>query len=93
MSEFCYPDSIQVDKALKVGLFKDYIDRLGIPVQPVPPGRHSKNAIESKQYVISSVSLPLKEAAGEDFGPMVRAYKAKSISNDLFGNDTISQLS
>ena len=90
VSQFWYPDSIRTDKAFQIGAFKDYADKLGIAIHPVPPGRHSKNAIESKHNVIRTIFLRLKEDAGKDFDSTLAAYKAVSISNDLYGNDTMS---
>lgn len=90
VGQFWYPDSIQVDKAFQVGEFKSYADKLGIQIRPVPPGRHSRNPIESKHNIIRSVYLRLKEAAGTDFAPKLAAQKAVSISNDLYGNDIMS---
>ena len=88
--QFWYPDSIRADKASQVGDFKEYAEKIGIPIHPVPPGRHSKNAIESKHNIIRTVFLRLKEAAADDFNPILGTYKAVSISNDLYGNDTMS---
>lgn len=90
LSPFCYPDSIRADKAFQICAFKQYADKLGIPIDPVPPGRHSKNAIESKHNIIRSIFLRLKEDAGTGFDPKIAAYKAVSISNDLYGNGTMS---
>ena len=90
VSQFWYPDSIRADKAFQVGEFKRYAEKLGIPIHPVPPGRLSKNAIESKHNIIRTVFLRLKEADADAFNPILGAYKAVSISNDLYGNDTMS---
>lgn len=90
VGQFWYPDSIQADKAFQVGDFKQYADKLDIQIRPVPPGRHSKNPIESKHNIIRSIYLRLKEAAGEDFDPKIAAHKSVSISNDLYGNDIMS---
>lgn len=76
VSQFWYPDSIRADKAFQVGTFKEYAEKLYIPIHPVLPGRHSKNAIESKHSIIRTIFIRLKEAAGEDFDPKLAAYKA-----------------
>ena len=89
-SQFWYPDAVQIDKAFQVGCFKTHLDRLGIAIRPVPPGRHSKNNIESKHRVIRSIYLKLKHAAGPEHDAVKASYKAVSISNDLYGNDTMS---
>ena len=90
VSQFWHPDSIRADTAFMLGDFKKYTEQLGIPLLPVPPGRHSKNAIESKHNIIRSIFIRLKEAAGADFDPKLAAYKSISISNDLYGNETMS---
>lgn len=90
VSYFWYPESIHVDKTFAVGDFKTYMDEVGISFRPVPPGRHSKNAIESKHNVIRSIYLRLKDAAVDRHNPRYASYKAVSISNDLYGNDTLS---
>lgn len=56
----------------------------------MPPGRHSKNAKEFKHNIIRSIFLRLNEDAGTDFDSKLAAYKAVSISNDLYGNDAMS---
>lgn len=86
VSQFWYTDSIRAEKAFHVGLFKDYADKLGIATHPVPPGRHSKNSIESKHNIIRSIFLRLKENAGKDFDHSL----AVNITNDLYGNDKMS---
>ena len=89
-SQFWYPESIRADKAFQVGAFNEYAEKLGTAIHLVPPGRHSKNAIESKHNIIRGIFLRMKEDAGKDFDPTLTAYKAVSISNDLYGNDTMS---
>ena len=73
-----------------VGKFKEYVDSLHIPIRPVPPRRHSKNSIESKHNIIRSIYLRLMHEAGANQNSRLTAYKAVSISNDLYGNDTMS---
>eukprot|EP00737_Agarophyton_chilense_P004521 gb/GEZJ01005755.1/.p1 GENE.gb/GEZJ01005755.1/~~gb/GEZJ01005755.1/.p1 ORF type:complete len:279 (-),score=33.01 gb/GEZJ01005755.1/:824-1660(-) len=90
LSQFWYPDSIRADKAFQVGSFKRYAKKLGIPIHRVPPGRHSKNAIVSKHNIFRSIFINLKEDAGSEFDPKVAAYKPLCISNDLYGNNTLS---
>jgi len=90
VSQFWYPESVHGDKAFQVGDFKTYADSLGIKIRPVPPRGHNKNAIESKNRVIRGIFLRLKNAAGDSFDPNVATYKAVSISNSLYGNDTMS---
>ena len=63
---------------------------MGIPLQAVPPGRHSKNEIESKHNIIRSIFIRLEEAAGTEFDPKLAAYKSVSILNDLYSNEIIS---
>lgn len=58
--QFWYPDSIRAYKAFQVDAFKEYADKLRIAIHPVPPGRHSKNTIESKHNVIRSIFMRLK---------------------------------
>ena len=90
VSQFWHPDSIRVDTAFMLGEFKKYTEQLGIPLLPLPPGRHSKNAIESKHNIIRSIFIRLKEAAGSDFDPELAPYKSVSISNDLYDNEIMS---
>lgn len=90
ISQFWYPDALQADKAFQVGDFRKYADEIGISIREVPPGRHSKNPIESKHRVIRTIFLRLKASAGSDHNAKLSAYKAVSISNDLYGNETLS---
>ncbi len=90
VSQFWYPESLHGDKAFQIGEFKLYAESLDIPIRPVPPRRHSKNSIESKHNVIRSIYIRLKEAAKDNHNAKLAAYKAVSISNDLYGNDTLS---
>ena len=90
VSQFWYPDCIRADTAFLLCEFKKYTENMGIPLQPVSPGRHSKNAIESKHNIIPSIFIRLKEAAGTELDPKLAAYKSVSISNDLYGNETKS---
>lgn len=70
VSQFWYPDSIRADKAFIHGDFKKYEDTPGIRLESVPPGRHSKNAIESKQNIIRGIYLRLKADSEADFDPI-----------------------
>ena len=45
VSQFWHLDSIPADTAFMLGEFKKYTEQMGIPLLPIPPGRHSKNAI------------------------------------------------
>ena len=65
------------------------MDEISISFRPVPPGRHRRNAIESKHSVIRSIYLRLKDAAEDRHNARYASYKAVSISNDLYGNDTL----
>lgn len=55
----------------------------------MPPGRHSKNDIESKQKATRIIYLRLKEDAEEGQDAKFASYKAVTTSNYLYGNDTI----
>lgn len=55
-----------------------------------PPGRQRKNLIELKHNKIRSIYLRLKYAAWDQHNSRLASYKAVSISNDLYGNDTLS---
>ena len=79
-----------MDKGFQVGCFKTHMERIGIAIGPVPPGIHSKNNIESKERVIRSIYLKLKDAAEPEHDAIKASYKAVSISNELYGNDTMS---
>lgn len=90
ISQFWYLDAIRADLAFHKGESKANSDRLGIPLQRVPTRRHSKDAIDSKHNIIHSIFIRLKEAAGSEFDPALASYQAVTISNDLYGNDTVS---
>ena len=62
---FGYPESIHGDKAFDASNFKSYMKERDISFRPVPPGRHSKNTIESKHNVIRSIYLRLKQDKGD----------------------------
>ena len=90
VSQFWYPESIHADKAFHAGNVKAHVDYGNIPMRPVPPGRHSKNSIESKPNVIRSMYIRLKESAGDGHDASVASYKVVSISNDLYSNENLS---
>lgn len=67
----------------------DYISKIGIKFELVARGRHQKNAIESKHGIIRTVFLRLFYDE-ESISKEAAAYKAISISNNLYGNNVMS---
>lgn len=55
----------------------------------VPPGRHYKNAIESKHSIIRSIYLRILDNCN-NINPSIAALRAVAVSNDLYGNHTVS---
>ena len=88
ITHFWYPNIIRGDKAFMEGEFKKYMDSRDIKFDLVPPGRHSRNAIESKHRAIRSIYLRLKE--DKSLSIEACAVKAVSISNDLYGSSIMS---
>lgn len=62
LQDFWPPGEIIGDKAFNNDIFIDHIKEYGIKFSPIPPRRHSKNAIESKHRVIRDVFLRLEDA-------------------------------
>lgn len=89
ISQFWMPTSIRADKAFVAGSFKAFCEGRDIKLSPVPPNRHNTNAIESKHGIIRSIFLKLTNAH-PDLPKDLLAQRAVSISNDLYGNDTMS---
>ena len=89
LSQFWIPESVRADKSFLCGSFESFCDSRDIKISPVPPHRHSKNAIESKHGIIRSVFLKMKHAP-PDVSHELLAMRAVSVSNDLYGNDLMS---
>ena len=68
LSHFWHPVSIHVDKAFAQGSFSEYLKDCDVPFLLMPPLRHSKNPLESKNCVIWSIFLKLQTAT-PDTGP------------------------
>lgn len=83
VSKFCYQNCISADKEFQVGEFKDYNEKLGIYINPVPPRRNSRNTIESKSNIFQSIFLRLKEDEGDEFDPIIETYKAVYTFSDF----------
>lgn len=64
---------IQIQFALKQlfhsGSFKQYADKLCVPLQKVPSACHSKNAIDSRQTTFKFVFIRFKNDSGTDYDP------------------------
>lgn len=89
IGQFWFPESIRADTAFINEEFTTYCNERDIRLCPVPPGRHSKNAVESKHGMLRTIFLKLMNASPE-VDKEVLALRAISISNDLYGNDVMS---
>lgn len=90
VSHFGHPESIDGDRAFEEGDYKSYMNERDISFRPVPRGRHSENMMESRHNVVRSTYLRLKEDTGDNHNATLASYRAITISNDLYGNDTLS---
>ncbi len=90
LNQFWTPESLHGDQAFLAKEFQEYISKLGITFRPVPSRRHSKNPLEPKHGVIRSIFIRLKANADEDADLKLLAMQAVTISNDLYGSDTVS---
>lgn len=61
ISHFWYTENIRRDKAFSEAIVKYYVNSRGINIQPVPPGRHSRYAIESNHAAIRSIYIRIKK--------------------------------
>lgn len=84
-----YPDTVRGDTAFSTAEFISHLSWLGIKFELVPPGRHYKNAIESKHGIIRSIFILLMEDSS-NLSCELKALRAVSISNDLYGNHLVS---
>ena len=82
-------DCVQADPAFGNSKFGEYLSSLSTKLQPSPPRRHNKNAIESKHRVIRDIYIRL-QAADPDADSTLQALQAIRMSNDLYGNDVTS---
>lgn len=89
INQFWIPDEIKADKAFINKEFEQYCKDRDIKISPIPPQRHSKNAVESKHGIIRSIFLKLQEADPHTDLEMI-AVRAVTVSNDLYGNDVLS---
>lgn len=89
LSQFCNPQFLQSDSAFSNYESDSFIKSRVIRLQHVPHRRHDKNPLESKRHVIRSIYLKLKHASPK---PATEAlsYQAVTVSNDLYGSDTVS---
>jgi len=93
ISQFWPPNEILYDPAFENSLFKSYVELYDIATRPIPPRRHNKNVIESKHRIIRDIFLRLKVSNEELSVPSkipILIQQAIRISNDLYGNDTMS---
>ena len=89
LSQFWNPDYIQADKAFFNDEFQSFLRDRRIGLRPVPSRRHHKNPLEAKHGEIRSIYLRLKHAnPGTD--PRSLAHQSVTVSNDLYGSDTVS---
>lgn len=96
VSQFWIPGSVHAYDAFNRTKFRDYLTSHNIAFRPVPPRRHRKNAIESKNGIIRSIFLRLNQAALVDptqtsaTDTRLLVLKYVSISNDLYGSEICS---
>lgn len=90
LSQFWDPVALQGDKEFSIGEVKLYLDKLDIQIRPVSSGRHSENPIESKYAIIRGKYLGIQNDAQDNFDGERASYMAVTISNTLYGNDTMS---
>jgi len=93
ISQFWPPKDVLFDPAFDNSIFKSYTDLYDISSRPIPPRRHNKNAIESKHRIIRDIFIRIKAANDEKIEPLsvpILIQQALRISNDLYGNDTMS---
>ena len=83
------PKFVQGDKAFNNSIFKQYSANIGSTFRPSPSRRHHKNALESKDRVITDTFLRL-QASNSHSTELLLATQAIRISNDLYGNDVAS---
>lgn len=89
LSQFWTPAFVHAHKAFNNEEFTSFISTRQISLRPVHPRRHHKNSLETKHGVIRSILLKLKNAQpNADTRRM--AYQSVTISNDLYGNYTVS---
>lgn len=89
ITPFWAPEYIQGDQAFNNDIFKNHLQTHGTGFRPVPPRRHSKNAIESKHRIIRDIYLRLV-SANPDVSTKLLVLQAIRVSNDLYGNDVAS---
>lgn len=90
ISRFWIPDSVLLDPAFNNDPFFSYVRSRGIQPRPIPPRRHNKNVLGSKQTVIGDVFERLKLASSTPTPVTLLIQQALRICNDLYGNDVLS---
>ena len=83
------PRTVQADPAFKNTEFQQFADDNGFELSIIAPRRHNKNTLEPKHGVIRAIYTRLR-ASEPDANCELLAYRAISISNDLYGSDTVS---
>lgn len=89
ISQFWLPSTVRADKAFMVGSFRQFCKDRDIKLAPIPLSRHSFNAIKSKHGIIRSIFFKLSRSYPDALVELL-ALQAVAISNDLYGNDTLS---
>lgn len=82
-------DALHSDGASQTDVFKPFLNRYYLQLRPVPPRFNEKNKIELRPGVIHPVFIRLRQAH-PNANIAVLAAQAECISNDLYGNDTVS---
>ena len=91
---FWYPTSVLYDPGFANDIFTDKLRNCNICSHPIPPRRHNKKVLESKNRVLRDIYLRLCDdppVSTEDDGMnSFLIQMAIRISNVLYGNDTLS---
>ena len=93
LNQFWPPQHIHGDQAFYAQEFQNFLKLYDIGFRSVPSRRHSKNPLEPKHGVIRSIYIRLKSSAKKNkliLSDELLAMQAVSISNDLYGSDTLS---
>ena len=89
LSHHWTPAEIQADRAFDNQEFRKFCHNLGTNLRLSLPRRHNKNTLEPKHGIIRSIYQRLRSANAHIY-PRLVDLQSVSISNDLYGNDTIS---
>lgn len=81
ISPFWAPDAVIFDHAVKNSIFVNYLSNHDVQARPIPPCRHKKNALESKQKIIRDIFLGLKGALSHSESPQTLFVNSTSATD------------